>query len=111
MKKVLVLAGLLASQMSFADAGSLEGKSYCRTLSTGGLGQPAGEGKHCIKFSKGTAMDNANTFFGNPPEFSPYSVEGMTVTFGSSVYELSEDGSTLTTVKGSAVKGIVLTLE
>ncbi len=71
------------------------------------------ERKHCIGFSKGLATDSANTFFGNPPppEHSEYRVEANQIIFGSSVYDISEDGTKLTTIKGSTTAGTVLTLE
>ena len=91
--------------------GPIEGKSYCRTVETGGMfGQPKGKRSHCVSFNEGIATDNANTFFGNPPTRKRYFVNGDQVKFGDSLYVMSEDFTSLTTVKGSAVEGTVLTL-
>lgn len=112
MKTILALGALLISVSAFANSGVLDGKSYCRTVvSDGSFGQPAGERQHCINFTNGVASDDANTFFGNPPEYSAYEVNGQKVIFADSEYNLSADGNTLTTVKGSTVEGTVLSLK
>lgn len=117
MKTLVAMIAVLISNIAFAtitpaDQVELDGKSYCRTVATSGLfGQPQGERLHCIWFSGGSATDNANTFFGNPPESAPYYQTGDRVTFGTSEYTISADGTTLTTVTGSAVEGTVLTLQ
>ena len=111
MKKAILAAVMLLSASAFADS-VLDGKSYCRTVETGGVfGQPAGKRQHCVSFANGVATDNANTFFGNPPERAAYQVNGNDVVFGSSEYTISADGLSLATVKGSAVEGTVLTLQ
>ncbi len=54
---------------------SLNGKSFCRTVETGGyFGQPKGKSEHCVKFENNIMTDNANTFFGNPPSHIQYQV-------------------------------------
>lgn len=112
MKMILSIAALLIAVSAFANSGILDGKSYCRTVvSDGSFGQPAGERQHCIRFSSGIASDDANTFFGNQPESSTYQVNDQKVIFGTSEYDISADGTTLTTVKGSAVAGTVLILQ
>ena len=112
MKTLIISAMLLASQMVFAAQGPLDGRTYCRTIiSDGGFGQPKGQIKHCLSFSKGIVRDTANTFFGNPPESAKYTVRGNKVTFGTSVYNLSTDQTALATVSGSTVPGTVFTLQ
>lgn len=109
---MITIGALLISASAFAGNGILDGKSYCRTIvSDGSFGQPAGERQHCVSFDSGVAMDNANTSFGNPPEYSAYSVKGRIVSFGTSKYVLSKDLSDLVTISGSAVEGTVLTLQ
>lgn len=80
-------------------------------VSDGMFGQPKGERQHCVNFRAGVASDDANTFFGNPPEHSPYTVNGRIVSFGTSKYVIAKDGSDLVTVLGSAVEGTVLDLK
>lgn len=112
--KMMIFAAtaLLISASAFAQTGALDGKAYCRTVvSEGHFGQPKGERLHCIKFYKGYASDDSNTFFGNPPEFNAYQVSGEKVTFSKYEYSLSADGTTLISVKGSTVAGTVLTLK
>lgn len=60
--------------MSFNSfAGELDGKEFCRTVQTGGMfGQPVGEREHCVSFNNNVMNDNADTFFGNPPESINY---------------------------------------
>jgi hypothetical protein len=96
-----------------APAIVLDGKIYSRTVKTGGLfGQPAGERKHTLAFHAGNLVeDNANTFFGNPPETSPYELQGRDVVIlrdGAEAgrYSLSEDGNQLLSAEGA-----LLTLE
>lgn len=112
MKMVFAVAALLTSNLAFAGTGVLDGKSYCRAVTSDGLfGQPKGTFNHCIRFSDGVATDNADSFFGNPPKSADYNVVGNAVVFGESTYTVSNDGTSLTTVKGSATSGIVLTLQ
>jgi hypothetical protein len=91
----------------------LDGKVYSRIVHSDGLfGQPATDRTHSVKFLEGgLVMDNASTFFGNPPETNPYALEGRDVVIshdGEEVdrYTLSDDGLTLTNGAGA-----VLTLE
>ena len=44
----------------------LEGKRFCRAVGDAG--------QHCVSFADGIMRDNANTFFGNPPESIPYAL-------------------------------------
>jgi hypothetical protein len=61
-------------------AGPLDGKAFCRSVETGGIfGQPKGVRSHCVQFQMGRANDNANTFFGNPPEVFEYSLKGKVI--------------------------------
>lgn len=65
---VIAMVSLVAFNASAAEV-------YCRTVSTGGMfGQPAGQGQHCVSLDNGKLTDNANTFFGNPPETLPYKI-------------------------------------
>lgn len=113
MKKMIFAVGiLLVSVSALAESGVLDGKSYCRTIiSEGMFGRPKGKSLHCVSFQAGVASDNANTFFGNPPERSGYKVNGRIVTFGTSKYVIAKDGSDLVTVSGSAAEGTVLDLK
>ena len=82
---------------------SLDGKKFCRMVETGGMfGQPAGKREHCIKFLEGKKVeDNADTFFGNPPEKGTYSLVGKTIILNfenNVVYELSSDGKRISSV-------------
>lgn len=111
MKTLLVMI-LMAGSQTFANVGSLDGKSYCRAVVTEGfLGQPDIAGLHCLSFENGIATDDANTFFGSPPESAPYEQVGSSVFFGSSEYTLSADGQTLTAVTGSVTKNTVFELQ
>jgi hypothetical protein len=112
MKKMIFAIVMLLTTSAFANVGVLDGKSYCRTVVSGGVfGQPVGKRQHCVSFSNGIAVDDANTFFGNPPEQAAYQVSGNDIVFGSSEYTISADGLTLVTVSGSAAEGTVLTLQ
>lgn len=112
MKIALVLITLFTTTLAFAGEGKLDGRSYCRTVNSNGeFGQPAGPRKHCLVFANGGAIDYANTFFGNPPDYNPYTVEGDKVVFGTSIYILSPRKTKLTTVKGPTIPGIEFTLE
>jgi hypothetical protein len=55
--------------------------TYCRTVAGGGLGQPRGSVReHCVTLGdEGKLIDNANTFFGNPPEILPFEMNGNVV--------------------------------
>ncbi len=113
MKSVILALGVtLASISSLAGStGSLDGKSYCRTvISEGYFGQPKGERQHCISFNNGVATDTSNTFFGNPPERFPYATRGLQVMFDNSTYVLSARKTMLKTVKGSTTAGTVFKL-
>ncbi len=109
MKIFLVLIALCVS--TGAVAGALDGKKYCRTVvSNGGFGQPPGTRENCISFAADVASDNSNTFFGNPPQRFPYSVNGQKVLFGTSAFTLSLDLKSLMTVTGSTVAGTVFNI-
>lgn len=112
-KALATIAVLSASVSAFAGVGPLDGSKYCRQVRTDGtFGQPAGIRRHCLSFESGRVTDNANTFFGNPPEETPYTLKGNTVSFDGGKYQLSKDLQTLKVTKeGSAVKGTVFTLE
>ena len=70
----LLTAALLLSTIAFAAApNAVEGNTYCRTVERDGMfGQPKGKASHCVAFKNGFMNDNANTFFGNPPEVVAY---------------------------------------
>lgn len=86
----------LASVSAFAISGSLDGSRYCRSVQTGGMfGQPVGKRNHCVSFKGGRATDNANTFFGNPPETFTYEV------FGSKIVNVDTNKPSGYKVKGS----------
>lgn len=107
----LALIAMISGYAFSAETAPLDGKSFCRkVISDGMFGQSKGERHHCISFDEGRATDNANTFFGNPPESAEYQVDGLTVKFSRYEYKLSEDGASLVTVKGSATEGTVLTI-
>jgi hypothetical protein len=86
-------------------------------VETGGMfGQPAGKREHCIKFLEGKKVeDNADTFFGNPPENGTYTLVGKSITLhfeNNVLYELSSDGTRISSVKGNeADQKIVLELK
>jgi hypothetical protein len=51
------------------DKKILEGKSFCRVIKSDGLfGQPKMEFHHTVSFTNDRMNDDANTFFGNPPQ-------------------------------------------
>src|SRR5665647_1728208 len=81
MKGLLVMISVLSLiQFAFAFGGDLDGKTFCRSVKSGGMmGQPAGVRSHCVAFEDGKASDNANTFFGNPPSHYAYSVKGVKI--------------------------------
>jgi hypothetical protein len=92
--------------------GDLNGKSYCRKVTTGGIfGQPIGKGNHCISFSQTTANDNANTFFGNPPEDKSYLLASNLVILEKELYVLTMDKKSLVAVQGAAQSGVVFKLQ
>lgn len=75
--KKLVIMTTLSLFSTFAFSGELDGLTFCRQVKSGGMfGQPSGIRNHCVSFGKDLAKDNANTFFGNPPEIFSYRVEG-----------------------------------
>ncbi|OFZ26196.1 MAG: hypothetical protein A2381_08765 [Bdellovibrionales bacterium RIFOXYB1_FULL_37_110] len=79
---------------------------FCRFVTTGGLfGQPAKTRTHCLLFERGIAHDNANTFFGNPPESFTYDIQDSKIinidTNEETGYELKND--TLIITKTGAV--------
>lgn len=93
---------------------SLAGKAFCRSVvSNGGFGQPAGVREHCLTFvNKAQVIDNANTFFGNPPQTGTYLLQGLTLVteFVSPageeekhIYSLSSDGKKLTSLEGQVL--------
>ena len=52
---------------------NLDGKEYCRSgKSEAYPGGPIVEKNHCVSFVSGKMTDNANSFFGNPPESLNY---------------------------------------
>jgi hypothetical protein len=54
----------------------LDGTTFCRKVESDGMfGQHRSVRQHCVSFSLGKMTDNANTFFGNPPETLPYHIE------------------------------------
>lgn len=107
-----LVSALCLSSTTFAASGSLEDKSFCRTVDSGGFfGQLKGARLNCLPFSSGNAADDSNTFLGNPAKSAEYVVTGNKVTFGISEYDLPNDHSQLTTVKGSTTSGIVYTLK
>ncbi len=80
MKALLVGLLAIASVSAFSIDGELDGKKFCRSVTSGGMmGQPAGTRLHCISFKGGRATDNANTFFGNPPQTFTYALNGKKV--------------------------------
>lgn len=101
---------------------SLAGKNFCREVETDGLfGQPQGKSEHCLSFHDAKSVtDNANTFFGNPPQSGTYEIKGNAVIitmvrqapgsdiFGGdkyeSIYTLSDDGKTLSNKVGQVLK-------
>lgn len=80
--KALVVSVLLGIS-TFAYANTLidlDGKTFCRTVNMGGMfGQPSGDSEHCVSFKDGRMTDNANTFFGNPPETLAYRLSGKQI--------------------------------
>lgn len=113
MKRIaLAISSLAVSVTAFSSSGNLDGRSYCRTVvSDGSFGQPKGVRQHCLNFSNGSAVDNANTLFGNPPEYFAYRVTSFHVIFGNSEYLISNDGTLLKTVRGSSRSGTVFSLQ
>lgn len=105
MKLLFVLMITMASQITLAQSKALDGRTYCRTINVTlkMFGQPTGLREHCIAFNDGIAVDDGSTFFGNPPEFSEYEVNGNQVLFKDSELSLSEDKKTLTLVNKSVV--------
>lgn len=74
---LMILASSVAQATTPKQGGLLDGSKFCRTVkSEGHFGQPKGQRQHCLTFRAGTATDNANTFFGNPPEHFAYEVYG-----------------------------------
>ena len=71
--KILIVTLLTWTSAISAQAGELDGKTFCRTVvSDGSFGQPRGEREHCVVFEEDSMTDTANTFFGNPPETIAY---------------------------------------
>ena len=91
MFKIISLLALFSACSTFATGKTdtyLEGKTYCRTVKTDGtFGQPKGTRQHCVSFNDGLMRNNANTFFGNPPSRSPYSIVK-----GTKVYVVQKNG-------------------
>lgn len=112
MKSLICFLFLINSNVTFAADNLLDGRTYCRSIiSEGMFGQPKGERLHCIQFLQGLATDNANTFFGSPPQQMSYEVNQQIVTLGTSKYEISEDGSELMSISGSTITGTILKLK
>lgn len=90
---------------------SLAGKTYSRTFVTKPLlGRPGGKQTHFLKFSADglSVVDNANTFFGNPPATYNYELEGLLLKVTEennhiAKYTLSADGKTLTSETGAVL--------
>lgn len=77
MRTLLIALFTLTSLSAFSIDGQLDGKKFCRSVTSSGMmGQPAGTRLHCISFKGGRATDNANTFFGNPPSSYTYTLHG-----------------------------------
>lgn len=71
LKNFLIILTLVTSTQVLA-ASKLDGKTFCRTVQTGGMfGQPS-ELQHCVQFADGKITDNADTFFGHPLESLAY---------------------------------------
>jgi hypothetical protein len=117
---VIHLAGLGVSESltyepdDDLDDVSLAGMTYSRTFVTEPIfGQPGGERTHSLAFDEDFVVDNADTFFGNPPSTHPYRVVDGEVQLLSDAdqvlgsYALSADMLTLTNNE----TGAVLTLE
>lgn len=97
-----------------ANPTNLADKSFCRSVQTdGSFGQPVGVRQHCLTFINGVQVtDNANTFFGNPPQTGTYLLQGLTLVTEfvtrsgveeKNIYSLSSDGKKLTSVDGKRV--------
>lgn len=70
---------------------------YTRTvIGDGVMGSPVGEFHHTLSFNNDwTVVDNAGSFFGNPPSLIEYTASNYEITIGSNLYTLSEDCQTL----------------
>lgn len=79
MKNLTIFTALiLFSASSFS--GELDGMKFCRSiLSDGMFGQPPGIRLHCLSFGDDKVSDNANTFFGNPPEVFSYIIQDQKI--------------------------------
>ena len=103
----------VADSSDVLASSTLTGKEFCRMVETGGFfGQPEGKSEHCIQFLEGKKVkDNANTFFGNPPQYGTYSLVGKTITLifeNKKDYVLSSDGES---ISSSSNDKVVLTLK
>ncbi|HEY8269591.1 MAG TPA: hypothetical protein VIG33_01780 [Pseudobdellovibrionaceae bacterium] len=101
---------LIAALSAFANAGELDGMTFCRKVETGGMfGQPKGTREHCVSFKEDVMTDNANTFFGNPPECFSYTIEN------SKIINSDKNSDTGYEIQGEAIvvpeTGAVLTLK
>lgn len=75
MKKITGTLVLLVAGGAYA--GELDGRKYCRTVTTdGSFGQPPGEAEHCVSFEHDVIIDNKNTLFGNPETRDRYVLVG-----------------------------------
>jgi hypothetical protein len=111
MNKLIIAIGLILSCFQAYGATNLDGRTYCRIVhSESDFGQPIGDRKVCISFNEGLATNTESTFFGNAPLHEEYRVYGNKLVFGSSTYEISADGTTLTTVSGSTTRGTIFKL-
>jgi hypothetical protein len=109
MKKLIMLSVFGLGALS-AQAGELDGTHFCRKVkSDGSFGQPRGEREHCVSFEEDSMVDNASTFFGNPPKSISYVLVGdkiLIVDDGelSSPYKYSSKDKTLTNSAGAVLK-------
>jgi hypothetical protein len=84
------------------------GKTFCRTIPGDGLfGQPKVDREHCVSFTDTTMTDNANTFFGNPPETLAYKIEDDGIYSqrqGQWQFEYRVSGTTIVNSEGAVLK-------
>ena len=82
-------AGAVLRSVAFFD-----GYSYCRKV---------GEREHCLTFEDGQMSDNANTFFGNPPETKAYQLIDTDIldAAGGIVYTYSPNDDTIANDAGA----------
>lgn len=73
--KLLLLTSLLLIPTQKVFSGELDGKVFCRSVTSAGFGQPKRMREHCLSFDKNQMTDNKTTFFGNPPKTFPYRID------------------------------------